>query len=849
MKRIFLFTIFFSFKICFTQSNNKAIVEGLTSYFKDLSKHTLGFRYNDRFYTGDSLGVVVDGFLATLYAHQFPNWKVNYFHPYYEKNIEFKAIIDTIDRLPKVKHPSLKQSVDNLQMKIVNLKGIPERICCYFFLMERAAALKDSIFKRDLALFTDFDPFSLSKIGSKLPIEKLIESALVAGSFAGKFDNLPVSLNISMLALYHYDSTGNYFKAGQIEENIARLYLKREVFSYKRRSIDHFQKAAHYYNLAGSAYDSILCHLKAAKLLLTNVKEPTSASVSYWRSKIGSKRYSDALDAAWEDNIGYSRAYALTVARDALIYSSKRDSLKKYYCSWSELDYEIFSMLGSYFLGEEDYETAKFFLRLAILVNFCDLEKYDLSQTLLAVKNLSKAFATEKKFKEAMIYINSAIEIAFKAEYKETIPFLIIDKANNLIDLNELGAANSYIRQALAIADSFSLLTRPDLEEYGNYSLFRLFQKLETSTSVFADSTRFYYDRYNSSLSFLTREFDLMTNEETQYIESTFEKSISHLFDTLSRVTRRLLSTKEEYNNSQFELALVRDSIQDLKVTLSSLGDSVSRSKRELEELELHRKEAVEKAKKINLLLNRVMVIAPIIVFTILVMWIVVKFRNRRVREKLRNTVIRMDAEARNLAHNIKDDYTDFLEIVKSGNFTIANEFASKAAFYLGLVTNKSDDNYADWTVEDELRLMQSYCDVRRIVRPGINIVEDFDNSVKIARIPSDIFTELLRNSLNSIKTLPERILIFKIEIRRLNEVLRFRISDNGIPSPIEAYIRNDRPNKGLSFLKSRIEAHAKLNKFPKKEKTPFKVSAIQDMGTTIEFIFPYDTCIQNTYS
>ena len=116
---------------------------------------------------------------------------------------------------------------------------------------------------------------------------------------------------------------------------------------------------------------------------------------------------------------------------------------------------------------------------------------------------------------------------------------------------------------------------------------------------------------------------------------------------------------------------------------------------------------------------------------------------------------------------------------------------------------------------------------------------------IETTRFETDIFTTLLHNSIKHGFKGTDRKYIFTIEAYRVNDLIFFEIHDNGEPSELDEYLNESKDESGLKIIKRKIEMTVmpKAINYP-----PFIIEPIKNRGTTIKFIFPYET-IENINS
>src|SRR5581483_3668325 len=92
MKKIFPFLLLLLSTASFAQLRSRN--DSLESYFRRYAEKYLNSRH---LYTYKDLASVIDSVLVEIGKTSIPTWKAQHYSPYYEKDSNFRSIIDAID--------------------------------------------------------------------------------------------------------------------------------------------------------------------------------------------------------------------------------------------------------------------------------------------------------------------------------------------------------------------------------------------------------------------------------------------------------------------------------------------------------------------------------------------------------------------------------------------------------------------------------------------------------------------------------------------------------------------------------------------------------------------------------
>ena len=225
----------------------------------------------------------------------------------------------------------------------------------------------------------------------------------------------------------------------------------------------------------------------------------------------------------------------------------------------------------------------------------------------------------------------------------------------------------------------------------------------------------------------------------------------------------------------------------------------------------------------------------------------IIKRRNKLRDEKLAHTRAELNTLTKGKLHNLRNGYNNFLGLIGIDQ-NKANRFAEKFSNYLSLALNDVNWENAYCTIDNELRLLNEYCEAHKVIWPNVRLsITCTDVDTSKALFITESFTTLLHNSIyyNFQYQDSDKDCVFQIKIERWKQWVQFEVTDNGYLNRKNIqYLNEAEPDKGLFLLKRRIENEIKYKYKPAKDLSYFSAVQNDREGSTIKFIFPYATAV-----
>jgi hypothetical protein len=829
----------------------KTIAE-LESFFREISHQ--GLIYDKQEFSYQNLNRLIDSLLPTVFDKPYPNQYNIYYWPYYPYNLPFKDLITTIDSIPITEETFNSPIGIKIKDRIQQLPHQALRAYAATHLVKRIFA--ESRDSSVIEASTDFltiidvnanDHFTLIQVAEKLTALASVHECV---------DKAQNALEVYLAAKRIADSINNPILMARIEERIGNLYLRRELDVYRRKAADHFIEASNLY-LKGRDYTN--CSISRLIGNRLRFQQPYGPSLleSVYKGK-SREGYAGFIDSLWDNKYDNAALYLLNTTYHAFIDRNNRGN---YYT------YQIYMSLVQYFEAINEYETARRYTIWALLSIIDSWENSEISDFISGLRHLSYQCLMLKLDDKALNYYDTAIEISTWLGQDLMTMETNLQKANFLCIADQCTEGLSLAKEQFSLIEKIPYQDRKYAYTAISETIFRIYDRLLGDStnwitidsikkkSPFYDSARIYYHEYKSDQADYIDEYELMANNEMDYQTDRLDNKVRDINKLLSATNLLLSSAQTEVRQRKRDLQILNDTLavknQDFLEKLKSislLNQKVGELDTVISNREIHitkiDKELAEKIsenKKINVGKN----IAQGIAFIALAIGMFFETRSRRRKENLRNTREKADADAGNYIHNLKDDYEEFPEYIESGNLEDANEYANRCSAYLGLLHQKTYLRNTAWTISQEESIMKAFYNFKQLVYGEINIIRDYRNvnPDKVQFLP-DVFCTLLHNSLKAKD--PSKNSYFKISMLLQSQVLYCSFDDNGIPSDIEDYIEPGQ-NHGLGYIKTRIEATAKLNRRTRKIDKPFEIISKPGEGTTIKFIYPYAE-IKNSY-
>jgi hypothetical protein len=534
----------------------------------------------------------------------------------------------------------------------------------------------------------------------------------------------------------------------------------------------------------------------------------------------------------------------------------------------SEILSNTYRALRNYFDKSGDIESAKTYAFLTIIANI-QFPVKNLKDIARDITDLAGIYSRSHNIDAARKYSDFAIELSKKAGNPYGEALRILDKAQCLIDNNLSNEALELSKKMFDLADTTSILGGDIITEYSSGLLSEIYGKLDSMRLA-----NYYSSIYTSKRANLLKEYDLMSETDANYTEDKDATNIDHLNIELTEVNKhlaasmikalelrkeiQLLNTQKE--GLQTAAALIRnknDSLLSQQKALNTTNSSLSKHNDTLtkENVRLDEDNALKKKRLRATFWWAAIILGSMLIITI----IVTRIQRQRIltrdlkieqeRKKIIDTRAELSSLAKGKLHNVRGDYNSFIALILKSDFSTATLYAEKCAALFSLALDKWDWEKNAYTLADELATLNAFCETQKVLGKKIIIEPSFAsdlNSDQILFMP-EVFTTLLHNSIKHGLRDNDAALKFNIGVTRKDDFLFFEVSDNGIPSKIESYLKPEKPNKGLALLRRRIENILEGKKDQKKFEHKFEISI--NLGTTIKFIFPYESTIKNNNS
>lgn len=224
-------------------------------------------------------------------------------------------------------------------------------------------------------------------------------------------------------------------------------------------------------------------------------------------------------------------------------------------------------------------------------------------------------------------------------------------------------------------------------------------------------------------------------------------------------------------------------------------------------------------------------------------------YQNMYRQRKLKAARLQLTSLARAKLHNIRSKYNSIYLLAlqqpetssDTGDgrpLTLLTDYIDKSSIYFKALLNGWKKE--DWTIADELGLLQKFYESEIVVKRKVAILTDFAGvPVGKVKFMQEVFTTLLDNSMSYAFPKVAHECVFTIRIQKTENILHFEVGDNGQGADLEKY-RSDDTNDGLNILNERIVNAFELAGYRRSRIPDIVISASRENGTVIKFDYPY---------
>ena len=426
--------------------------------------------------------------------------------------------------------------------------------------------------------------------------------------------------------------------------------------------------------------------------------------------------------------------------------------------------------------------------------------------------NIGATYGKKMKFDTAEIYVNRGLALA--KEIRELESIKIANEYLSDIYLNSGRYEQSLESYKASIAVRDSLINK------------------ENTKKIVQIQMQYGFDKKQDSLKLESEKKDLELQKTFELRALRYEYEKKQATAKTEKERQRLEyehQLKEQKINTKYaqEEAAIKNQ-NDIAIALAS-----AKRKADLEKAEQTRQKdlaiAAERDKRHQigyLIGGSTALIASILILNFL------------RRRKLRKTQDKLTFLARAKLHNLRGNYTTIYSYIHQKKYSVLEDFVDKSSKYIKALLRSWGKE--QWTIADEMNLLQFFYDAEFIIQKEVDIISDFSNIDPTTTIfMQDVLTTLLHNSMSYAFPKKHGNCVYKISIKRDKNILRCEISDNGEGSPLEKY-RTDDPNDGLNNLEKRVINAFELDSIFPRRKRGIRIEASKESGTVIKFDYPY---------
>ncbi len=516
-----------------------------------------------------------------------------------------------------------------------------------------------------------------------------------------------------------------------------------------------------------------------------------------------------------------------------------------------ESNYLGFCGIGIYLSGIDKNIALRYYLQSLPYATFGS----NTNQLIAILDNISSTYASLGRNDLAIGY--SDLELYLTKKINDNFEFnkALLNKGLTFYELKEYDSALTYANKILfdtSLKIFYPVFYDQLLEKASELKYLTLdLRKQNNDSARQYERTYIRYQTYNlqNLIKLVNVELksinDWLTRSKDKVI--TNEKELKETALLSEKLATKLKKEAIEKSKQDSIAKVQSDSISILNKQIASLARDSTKDALGSAIKEKAQREKVEKLNAEISSKNSLLTWAIAAVSLLLIVSVVLYFKNKITSKKLLNTStsdLRLRSAIGN--HNISNHYGKIKDMVRDTRITELDDYCEANSTYFDKFYNFLLKDVT--SIEQELEVLTLFVNTEKIYKQVDVEIIYHSNGLNITKTAflSDILVPLYENSLLKGFTRKDKRYQFVIDFYQNDKILYCKIFDNGEGvANVNSAVRT---NSYLDMLNQRLTNYFKIKKISIPETNVFTINSKIHEGTQIKFMMPYDT-IKNSHS